>query len=356
MTMHPQFPTWFQALDLTESEDKLSQTWAGLVALISKADSKRISALLRLHMGLKLDEITEHAIRQIFIREDQFFPPSGAPRLLQILAEIALAVIVDENTNHPMASYASQAIVAALHGGRVETDSVTDLRGRAEDSIARLAASRRMDNGVGSDVKWPLPKIDTNELPENPQPDQIRSAVSELSKQVSAKLSAIAAAAQRDISTLRAHTLVKDEELDILWWVTKQQSDTRGKLFASLNLGERGLVAGRELASLTVFEPGAASADALMRRTGVLTETVSVKQAVNACDVGWLETTKDEGADELTPVHLAVAKRVEAQNDNSWMPMWEAITGLNVETVLPENELARLFFVECMVLGHSRGA
>ena len=83
---------------------------------------------------------------------------------------------------------------------------------------------------------------------------------------------------------------------------------------------------------------------------------MSVEAVINACNEDWLTNAARANASHHTPIHLAIAKRLEAGTQSAWAALWRAAARVSENFTLPESEIAYLFYVERLFLDRMEAA
>jgi hypothetical protein len=233
-----------------------------------------------------------------------------------------------------------------------ETDLPVDLAAAAEDSITVFSVRHRERRGIDED--WPKFSSEPFEKAKLQAQDaaQVPTAFATLAEATKVAIEAFADAAQSRLASAAEYLRIQDEELEILWWLTSGRSWDLNQPFQQVSVHARALVAAKELADRCGRVPGPPALLALLSRMGVDASAGTIVDAVNACSLDWLKTVSVEGYEPspLTqPIHLAVERRLETGDEESWIAGWAATTALNRATTLPALEIAKLFFRERLV-------
>jgi hypothetical protein len=115
---------------------------------------------------------------------------------------------------------------------------------------------------------------------------------------------------------------IQDEELELLWWVFGERSDDLNQPFKDVPVKVQPLVFAKELASATKFLPGPASIKSLLSRAGLKdNQKVTIPDAVNACDAGWLVSlaAQSDISTLVQPIHFAIRRKLETGDEASWV-------------------------------------
>jgi len=357
MTMHKDFAGWYSKVDLGENPDRVAARWKGLSALIDTIEYKNIGELIDLYLGRPgaSDGATGEYLRSHMTKTDATFPQSGNDAELSALAESALAILMDTQERNRLAGYAATAVFTALCGGAVKANSSSGLLDRARFSIEVQGRKIREREELPSAAKSYAPKLNFDECIEDGinvgDPATAREVMKKIAGIIAKSIGNAATTARNERNTLEYQLKIQDEELDLLWWASNGQSDAAGKRIPDLKDGVRALIAGSEAADRTQFEPGPCAIAGLLEKTGLKSsKKQTIAESVNACDEAWLRKIAPETVSARTPIHFAIAKRLEAPESDAWIKHWSTITGIKQNSKLTEIEIAYLFYQERLVL------
>ena len=356
MVMLKDFATWYKTVDVADSADRLEKRWSGVEAIVSEANLAVVTTLLAIAQGWNhlANETDVAHVRAQFTEADPYFDQSNNDAEMRVLSEAALVQIIEQPGDTSLHADAVLFLAAALCGQGLAGGGVANLSDRVASVLKTLAEAvrSRIDIAYKNRPKLQLKLDEALDTLTNPADiNQVKPFLAVLKSEIESGLQAAVAGARKDSNTLRKQLRFQDEELDMLWWASNQHSTTRGVSFEKLKDGERALVAGEELARLTLFKPGPLSAASLLAKAGVKSgKKISIPDAVNACERGWLKTaTQDFVPTVFQPIHLAIIKKLETMDDASWIAAWLSMTGLPAQHEIVETELARLFYLERLV-------
>ena len=91
----------------------------------------------------------------------------------------------------------------------------------------------------------------------------------------------------------------------------------------------------------------------LQKRAGIkVSKKLTIAEAVNACDTNWLRLLMGdaEPSPATAPVLFAIKRRIETDDQTSWVAGWAATTGINSDEELPGIALGRQFYHERLVV------
>jgi hypothetical protein len=335
MPMHASFADWYRSAAVSPPEGLLQKRWAGVEDLAKRPEADLIIGLARLFVLNKTDEaIVPIGMRDAFRAHDETFQSKGNLQELRVLAGAVLRQVIEEKQEEA-ATTAALALCCGCFATRV---SAVPEREHI-DAAERFLVSRGRELRARGDT----PKIQSPSFTKEQytklvpvasfQPQQIVNAHEQLFTvfdEVMKKLSKGLAQARDAIELLERTVDAQDEEINLLWWL---QSATSRDLKGSFR--EVGPVVGtllfpKELSDLTVFIPGPDAVFGLLLRAldiaGASADfSVSISEAVNAAPRSWRQEVaqqKLESAEALCPVSLALAKSMETDGSDDWLPIY----------------------------------
>lgn len=352
--MSAAFAGWYSQAFMDEGAVRAAR-WKGVVETAAAANYRTVEVLLRLAFdvgvagGTKNENLAEHyqAVLGKIGGDGKAIDTAAAQRELQVLAA---AVLVRLFTRLPDAALG--VITTSFECAR-KPDLPMDLAGLARDALLNLTRTKhaRLDD---KDLELSVPKVDFEVSATAMQSMDAATWKAELDRLRDATRVATRAIVESQNQVVRRLTRqieLGHEELQMLWWLIGEQSDT-GKSFGKLNAAARPLMLAKELARMTKVSPGPASIAAILTKAGVADKALKVQDAVNAVELGWAKeaTTSTHISAASTPLHFALEKRAEICSDDAWQASWGAMTGLTASMPLSAIRLSDLFYREYLFI------
>ena len=350
--IHPDFARWYSEVDLEHDDARLLARWEGLCDLLEEPFDELADLLLNLVLGFETAP-ADSPVRVPFLANDQYFIATDNNREMVVLSEVALILMSDPNGDYAEKETVAQKIEAALMPHRSDHNFATDLPDKIGVFVHLLGEKerRRIDlttpKVIASiDISKEVAAVEANNF------EQLKGLVATLATKANNSVSRINTRLSSYGSNIALHIGQKDEELDMLWWLTEGTSNSLNKPFGRLGLGVRAIVVGAELASLTRFKPGPVGVRGLIQKVceKSATKKSTIAAAIEGCDREWLKKHLIEDADRLTPVNFAIVRRLEVKNGVDWSSSWAAICALNEKDEYSELELAYQFYSERLAL------
>ena len=354
---HKEFASWYASVDLGDAPDRLRARGTGVSLLIESIEYGHCEHLVDVFLG-QLDAIDGSGgdlMRTAFTESDVAFPVGGNNAEMEVLAEMTLAIVMDDTEENQFAGCVAELVYASLAGGAREISSVTDLLNRARDAMRRQGRLCRARTHLPDQPKSFSPILKFDECFEGvdnlADVDQAIALMKKIATRTATAIGRVAKQARIERETLQDQIKVQDEELDLLWWASNGQSDTLGTFFSTIEPGARPLLAAVEAARRTQIPLSPSSMLGLMEKVGVSAEeTLSIADVVNAADSNWLKSIDISEITVRTPLHLAIKLRLQSPESSAWSSHWSAVTKIEATTKRKELEIADLFYHERLVL------
>ena len=135
----------------------------------------------------------------------------------------------------------------------------------------------------------------------------------------------------------------------MLWWFLGGRSNDLNCEFAEIPPAAQPLVLGKELADETYILPGLRTVRPLMARAGLNEKTkLSLPDVINGAPVGWLKQRMDDSSPSpvTQPIHFAISRRLEVEDEKSWVQAWAGTSGIKATQKFNVLELGELFYRE----------
>jgi hypothetical protein len=150
---------------------------------------------------------------------------------------------------------------------------------------------------------------------------------------------------------------VVTEESNMLWWLFSEFSRDERQRWTSFSVPAVSLMAGKELADLTVVLPGPIAAFAFLDRVikcakAKTPATVSVEDAVNDVSVEWRQRYAEKNVlpelEAVLPIGYGVKMSLTSTDKNAWVPAFSQGTGIPAGAKIAPNALAYQIFAEAL--------
>lgn len=354
-TMHPEFPRWYREVGVDENRDRLQRRWTGVSTFVSGMTDADIENALRVIFRAPSKPTADGLarIRQIFKQADDLFDMHGNDREMEVLCGASVAVLIERDED--LAAVGALAVTTAGLNGTRAAELPMDLPALAESAIGRIAEHNRKRPDLHRGLS-DLPKVAFTAAKEKVQQFDPNG--------VSAGFDAAAAAVAVGFENIRKwvasvadrtsrYIAIQDEELEMLWWAFGERSEDLNQPFKDVPAKAQPLVFAKELADATEFRPGPISTKGLLSRAGLReNKKVTIPEAVNASETSWLKSLAQ--ADKVSPlslpIHFAIGRKVETNDDASWVAGWANTCGIDEKSAFPALTLGNLFYRERLLL------
>ncbi len=321
--MHEHFANWLNESGIGLHEQPLVQWGEGISEYCASLDRERFLALLRFACAADAgDDRVPSGFREAIKRKDAGFGMRGNAFLVLQLARAAVRFLFDaEDVDPNLATAAALGLVSGSFGQAVGSIHKEHLEAALRYLVARA-----------DELRDPIEQKALKATSEDEAIKEINGTLQEIAgvadvnqlKPLLAKLAEVTRLTSfpsliENVDRLANRLRLREEELNILWWLFGESSRDIGKPFATISPGVAAVVASSELADLTVLPPGPRSFQAVLDRVLRLTAEGGPKAKtkiaiiVNELDPSWRNRAAARvkslgGASALCPVHLMIAK------------------------------------------------
>ena len=361
MDMHKNFGEWYRQVSIPCTDESLKKRWAGVENWVTTIadDVNALFETVRIFRGFP-ERNSREAFLEAFRELDSAFAQRNNAHEQQVLAGAALVQCVRTRRDDDPEGSVRTAVLAAM---AVESSSlcVVDMTRTLDELMGEIRAGihiiaqaqrqrRQFDTILLSSKEEEVFKntIATDVGDHN----QLRAS---FAKAFQTLLNAVNRA--EDALDGAAHGLrCADEETNILWWLAGGSSRDLNKPWSAIK-DAAPLIAAWELADLTDVVLGPQNAGALLERAlfeagGKKAKEQAIHVYVNAVPDAWARdrfAKLDAQVLDLTPLSLALSKRVEG-NATTWQPFFDSRSnGLKAATTLAPERVARLAYIEAML-------
>ena len=354
-----EFAGWFATLSVGDDGTLRGLRHQGVIAAVAQADAAMIETWVRLAFKSKKSPSSAaiDAFRVPF-GVDETFPTSGNARELQVLAAICLAQMMESGNWNAIAALA--VTTASCQRARAPKLPM-DLVSRAEATILEIAEIRRSRPDISRFISEAGREFDfaaaNEKITTTPSFAGVEEALTEAAGIVRIAFDVLIDELNVAFGKLGEHIEMKDEELQMLWWLTGSHSVDLDCDFSVISADAQPLVLGTELAALTEILPGPASVKGLLSRAGLKArKKLTLAEAVNAVPLDWVKTIAEEKefSPVTTPLHFALARRLETGgHDDTWVGNWASVSEIPAAHDMSCLALGVQFYRERLLVTHA---
>ncbi len=361
--MHDHFSDWLKESGIGLHEQPLVQWWEGISEYCASPDRERLLALLRFAcVADAADDRVPSGFREAINRKDTGFGMRGNSFLVLLLARAAVRSLFDtEDVDPQLADPAALGLVSGSFGQAVGSTHKEHLEAAQRYLVARADELRDPDEQKALKVSSEDEAINEingvlKEIAGTPDFNQFKPLLAKLADLT--HLTSLPSLIE-NVDRLASRLRLREEELNILWWLFGESSRDIGKPFAAISPGVAAVVASSELADLTVFPPGPRSFQAVLDRVLRLTAEggprakTKIVTIVHELDPSWRKRAAARlkslgGASALCPVHLMIAKATEAATPGDWPALVRASCAVAPDLEIDASALAAQVYEERM--------
>lgn len=347
----PWFYTWTKEFQLGESSETIIQRWRATCSFADNAEGADVEALVRLAIGSRHVPAPDwiDTLEETFREDYPAFTASTNARELQVLAACCL-LRISQNPNNESANIAALASVTGSVAGLRKLSLPCDFPHATNEALRSLylSAARRPKLVAGVQYKPLFEAAVQKAKGQHDFPTLIEALVLAGAAATSA-VNQNQSKTQSVIEALAHRLDQQDEELQMLWWLIGERSESLNCVFGDIADAARPLVLANELAGHTLLPPGPPTVRALLSRAKLPGRgKVALVDAVAAAPLDWLKAhVAPRAASPVTqPLHLAIERQLETGAGKSWVEGWAAATDLPQDAALPHLTLAELFYRE----------
>jgi hypothetical protein len=331
--MHNDFGEWYRLAGIEPDGAILAKRWGVIEGYTPTRDDVVSLTQLFYRLG-KPKETFISAFVKIFHDVDPAFRTRENNHELSVLAGAKLVEII-EKSDISLADLAALSLVSSAAGNLRPAPSVKDI----PEIAARHLESRSRD------------RISSFEDDDN---TGTRQELFDALTGLGAPHDELA----KELRQLQRKMDVVTEESNMLWWLFSEFSRDEQERWASFAVPAVALMAGKELADLTVVLPGPIAALAFLDRVIKSAKskppaTVSVEDAINGVSLEWRQRYADKNCpselEALLPIGYGVRASLTASENNAWLPAFAQVAGISSTAKIVPNLLAYQVFIECLL-------
>jgi hypothetical protein len=355
--MHKFFGEWYRIAGIVPNDDLLRKRWQGIENFLESINLSAVLNLVRLFYARQLKDASFIEIfRQSFQEADAAFPMRGNDLELGILAGSIIGHFIENNISELSDAYALAILCANFRGTGPYVAAIPELLSIAQNYLAKRSAQLRSYSHM---TKIKIQNMDIDNLIADVKQNSEGGNLQALSPHLVNTLNEITGAIDRvaeSVEKILNLIGLQQEETNILWWLLGEYSRDLNRKMADIGLPAACLVAGKELADLTIILPGPLSAEAFLDKTlrdveQDLRDLLTLKEAVNMSPINWrsnwLAALKcTELIQDLCPVLLAVIKSTETEGEDEWFPIFEKAAKFTGEYVISPLNLSMQVYQE----------
>jgi hypothetical protein len=359
--MHDNFADWYRVASVDPQQVPLDLRWQGIEAFVEDVDNPRALDVVRLLFGIPPKAFDfDSTFRTAFKNADDSFAMRANELEMEVLAGATIAHLLELDDTALADAVALAAVCADFQGLR-QKPTLSEIIELAQKYLHERSDGLRtqlttpsikplnktaglVDNATAqstSELTWPMiqPVVEKLETLPNKLVKPINEALEKLSAQL----------------------LLQQEESNMLWWLFSEHSRDLRISMSQVGHPAASLVAGKELADLTLVLPGPVAAEAFLdRMLQAVTKNrkhkeTTLQEAVAARQIkGWKKQATEKvnlnGLDDLCTVHFAIRQSANAESESEWMPAFAKRAGVKADVELSPVLLATQVYRERLLI------
>jgi hypothetical protein len=360
MAIHPDFADWYRTAAVTVPEGLLPKRWAGIETILKKPTAQLIAALARTYVvGDAAGAFVPEGFREAFKAQDESFPTRDNFPELRVLAGAVLRQVIESNNR--LSVFAALAITCGAFGARSTGIPERSHLEAAERFLVAHASALRRTSAQSTAQTAPISKKRVVEL----LPDALfaQNAIANMKDQFQNAFVEIGTALTRtqEVVDALSHTVrVREEELNVLWWVQNAVSRHLNRSFKEIGPAAGSIIFAVELAELTTFVPGPIAMSAVLIHSLGLSglssssERSALGASTNATPRDWRESIARnidlKGLELLCPVFFAIDRSLTTNGPTEWFPVYQKVCDIDLEESIPITALSIQSYRERMLV------
>lgn len=349
----PDIQTWCREFPVGSTQEGLAARSKAISSLAVRKNDRQFEVLLRLVFNLTPSAIPVlvEDIRTTLHGVDSTFATSGNDRELMVMAGAAMAAIAAQDGD--AAAFAATRCLTASFCGLRTLNLPVDLVEYCGVRVRSLARESRKR----LDIKRSLPALPNPDSPTVTDQDFNAPGLTKIARRTAEAAVASATAGIRaaiNQSTILRSLAVLEEELQVLWWLTNQWCQSLDIAFDQVPQAARAITFAKEISDQTEIFPEPQSLEGILKRTGIEATEIDVVAAVNSLDRKWSrEILEGKEANAFsTPLHLAIQRRLETDDDQGWGKGWATAVGVLPTSRIRQLDIGVQMFREASILKH----
>jgi hypothetical protein len=387
MELQDNFAHWFKTATGigSLSSEKYKDRISAIVTLTKDIEIDAALDLLRVYCGLtSKDSSTLPNFTKHFQDTDPWFDTRDTPFVFQVLSAISLIQILNGGSSYA-ADAVSLALLSHTFNGKkkilaqesVSADLETTARNYLnEESLIQRRVDKFDPIKIAASSKGAKLNLKNLKAPaEQTTPMAAGAAHATFTSIFEAVIASdderatLIKSINASFEEVHKALQVNSEETNIFWWLVSEWSRDLHSPYKDLSTSEACIVAGKELADLTVFIPGHNSAMGFLSRILKLTKDqtdvgakqkvqntkaeFSIKEVINDTpekwNKEWLDNEQVKGVIDFCPLHFALSKRIELGAEG-WDKLFASQIGIKPATALKPYEMSYQFYQERLLV------
>lgn len=361
--MHTNFADWYRVASIDPEKIPLALRWKGVQAFANDVDRETALDVVRILFNKQpKNNSFGEVLRKPFKNIDDAFPMRGNDLEMEVLS-CAIITHLLESAKNEIADVLALAVICADFQGfrkRPILSEVIDLSDaflysrsnklRTKLRPPKVTASTSTLTDLISEVKDATPATIPASI----------TTITPVLEEIQRLTGILVRSTNTALGELSKQLRLQQEESNILWWLFAEHSRDRKVRMSELGHPAASIIAGKELADLTLTMPGPVAAEAFLdRMLQPLTKSrksskTSIREAIAAPKLeDWkvqeLKNINLTNIDDLCTVHYALQQSIEV-DDAGWVSAFENRSGITADTIISLLGLAMQVYREGLLI------
>lgn len=359
--MHQSFSDWYRIAAIEPTEEILNNRWEGIEAVVSKLDTQSSLDLVRLFLGKLSDGADfKDKFKNSFKEADPTFRMTDNELELQVLAGVSIIQCLSGNKNDIVTAIAT---ICAYFQDTSSMPPLQDVPRIAHEFVVNRSLGVRSRGEIAS-IKTDLANLKEQkqalleQMPQNnysaaqEQMDALIGKIQQNNTQLISKIN-------KTTRAINDSLLLQQEETQMLWWLMGEYSTTVNMQMSKIPLPFACLIVANELSEHTQIVPGPITIRALIDRMlnvgrKSAKKESSIKEVINKATSDWKKQYLSEiqlgKAEDLCPMHYALAKSNEAGDKTSWVPIFKNKYSMDADKPIAVLDITVQIYNEMLLL------
>jgi len=360
--MHENFADWYRVASVDPQQVPLDLRWKGVEDFAEDVEKSTSLDVVRLLFGKPTKSSDfDSTFRSAFKKVDDSFAMRANELEMEVLAGATIVHLLGSK-NRGLADAVALAIVCADFQGLREKPTLGEII-----ELAQKHLHERSD-GLRSQLTTPSIKpltVKSSDLVDNNTAQSTGALTWSVIQPVIEKLGKLpdklVTPINKALEKLSLQMLLQQEESNMLWWLFSEHSRDIKTSMLQVGHPAASLVAGKELADLTLVLPGPVAAEAFLDRMLQVVaknrkhKETTIQEALAARPIKeWkkqaIEEVNLDALDDLCTVHFAMRQSADAMSNNEWAPAFEKRAGVQSDAGLSPVLLAMQVYRERLLI------
>ena len=336
LEMHSLFFDWMRPSGIGTDRESLNRRWITVNSLVTEGlDTDQCDSLCQYVFGVLTDYSKLAWFQTAFKSEDVTFSMVEETNRVELLCLASVVLRLTLEVKDENAADLGNLILCIEANGFRKRDIFPELSSLAVEAIQSFVEEGRERPTVDS-IPQAFTSANVKKITETLDDATIsitNNAVRNLAALTVKSIKEITTSCNKSLSSLEEYIEIKDEEINILWWIINSYSELLEKPIGDVSDIEKSTVAGIELALLSANDVEPPSLESLLLKIGLKSETNLKLESLADIPEDILKSIVGDNSyvnPETTPYHLAI-KYILSFGKVTWLEHFTQNTSIPVE-------------------------